>query len=65
MGNGPDTSRLELASKVLQLDLNILRQKTAIRDLEGEGHLASGAKVMLRILEESRRILLEELGLQP
>ena len=36
-----------------------------IKDLEKDGRSSLGARTMLRLLEESRRILLERLGVQP
>jgi hypothetical protein len=65
MGNASDSGRLELASEVQRLDLDILRQQQIIKDLEKDGRSSLGARTMLRLLEESRRILLERLGVQP
>jgi len=59
---GPISSRQEIAERLHRLDLDIHRQNQIIRELERDGHPAVGAKTLLRLLEEARRALAEQMG---
>jgi hypothetical protein len=59
---GKVTSGEEIAARLQQLDLDILRQKRIVSELERDQHPSMGAKTLLRLLEEARRILAEQMG---
>jgi hypothetical protein len=61
MGNESGSSRLDIAQEVLKLDLDIARQKRIIAELEQARAPCSGAKTLLRLLEETRRELAAQL----
>jgi hypothetical protein len=59
---GPISSREEIAERVQRLDLDILRQQKIIRELEDDCHPTKGAKILLRLMEEARGAMAEQIG---
>lgn len=59
---GAVSSREEIATRLQNLDLDIARQRRIVYELERDQHPAVGANTLLRLLEDARRVLMEELS---
>jgi hypothetical protein len=64
-GGLTEARKLELEVRFRSLDADVSRQRRIIKELEEDGHPSTGAKTVLRLLEQEQSAILDELGYNP